>query len=178
MVKKAVDKIKEQEIKKIDDIPISNFLRTIHKDIKCLICEKKTSALHYCFVCKNRGVYYCEKCFIAHYYTHSEEERDKFNKKINIGLEFENWRIYGDERDFNEIKVEQTHKEHSELKCTLHKKIIDLAPDLASNLALDLASDLALDPNNKVKLCVYCVQDYIRAFMEYRKDHNLPFPED
>ncbi|MBA7492071.1 hypothetical protein ES702_02620 [subsurface metagenome] len=87
----------------------------------------------------------------------------------DLEAEFNKWRPFGYEKDF-ELSDFCTHRPGVESICGVlritskeHFHRVDLKHIVSKEMIL---------------LCKKCIQKYINAFMEYRKEHNLPIPED
>ena len=77
---------------------------------------------------------------------------------INLEKEFDKYRVYGDNRDFD--LFDPKHKKHQKARCAIHLKSPRLYPKLA------------FDVDNMISMCENCVIEYIEFFKKRRKDNE------
>ncbi len=90
---------------------------------------------------------------------HNERE-DVSKYTMRLEEEFNKYRPFGDERDFEVLK-ELTCNRESQIFCEIHNKAPHLFPEIA------------LDPDNLVYMCENCVINAIEFFKKNPNINNL-----
>lgn len=117
------------------------------------------------------GIYHKSDWFYSEYLDilkkemKEEVERDYVSK---LEVEFERYRVFGDNRDLD-LSVKEIHNLHGERgksQCVIYKVSPRLQPELQ------------LVRDNIMWVCEYCIVEYVESFKKYRVQNNMPEQND